>query len=340
MTTVAVEHLEAEPAKAASYAAIACECCGGRNHYRVSVKRGYALRCCCDCGVVFVHPQPTFAQLEALYKKEAGYFCTAETDLKKIPKESALWLDNALIAHGIASGRFLDVGCANGSLIHSMRGLGWDVKGVDLNADAVEIAVKNGLDARVATLETANFPASSFDVVYLGDVIEHVPSPRRTCEEIHRILRPGGLVAMRTPNAACGLARLTLLASRVTGGKLSWAHSEAPYHLHEFTPTSLARLFESVGFEMAWNDCDGNSRFLYKLGATGAFDEVKRQIKQSGAARGGKYRLSKQLVPHLPMLALIGGALLPAYVAGKLFDRLTGSGSAIFIGARKKRNSK
>src|SRR5204863_9881513 len=133
------------------------------------------------------------------------------------------------------------------------------------------------------------FPDNSFDVVYLGDVIEHVASPRRELAEIHRILRPRGIVVLRTPNARSGFAAITLAAARVL--HCSWAHSEAPYHLHEFTRQSLRVLLESLGFGIAWNRAEGSSRFLYKLGATGLFDELKRQLK----GKGNGYRITADL---------------------------------------------
>lgn len=327
MSSVAIEPLATS--SASTDARTPCECCGSARHAPVATKRGWKLRRCNDCGIVFVWPQPTQLELEALYRKEAGYFATAQTDLTSVPAESARWLHDAIAKHGISSGNLLDLGCANGSLMYAMRGLGWETSGVDVNGDAVEIARKHGLDARVGTLESARFDDNTFDVVYLGDVIEHVPSPGAVCQEIHRVLRPGGLVVMRTPNAACGFASLTLSASSITGS--SWAHSEAPYHLHEFTPRGLARLLESIGFDIAWNTRDGRSRFLYKLGATGAFDDLKRQLKSTGG-----YRLSGKLLCNLPLIALLGAALLPAYAVGAAYDRITGGGVAIFIGARKR----
>src|SRR5436309_1158187 len=144
--TLAVEQPATARAPVIGATAIACECCGSRRHARVARKRGYPLRRCADCGVVFVHPQPKAMELEALYRKEAGYFATAQRDLSSVPASSALWLDHVLKNHGVASGRFLDVGCANGALIHAMRGLGWGVSGVDVNTDAVEIARNNGLE--------------------------------------------------------------------------------------------------------------------------------------------------------------------------------------------------
>ena len=327
MSSVAIEPLATSSADVG--ALTPCECCGSARHAPVATKRGWKLRRCGDCGIVFVSPQPTPRELEALYRKEAGYFATAQTDLTSVPATSAKWLHDAVAKHGISSGKFLDLGCANGSLMYAMRGLGWQVSGVDVNGDAVEIARKHDLDARAGTLESAHFDDDAFDVVYLGDVIEHVPAPRAVCQEIHRVLRPGGLVVMRTPNAACGFAALTLAASSITGS--SWAHSEAPYHLHEFTPQGLARLLESLGFEVAWNTRDGRSRFLYKLGATGAFDDLKRQMKSTGG-----YRMSAKLLCNVPLIALLGAALLPAYALGAAYDRITRGGAAIFIGARKR----
>src|SRR4051812_3083915 len=116
--------LPSSPATAGAAENARCECCGSGDHHRVSRKRGYALRRCRDCGVVFVSPQPTTQQLDALYRKESGYFATAQTDLSSVPAASALWLENALLDGGAVKGRFLDVGCANGSLMHAMRGLG------------------------------------------------------------------------------------------------------------------------------------------------------------------------------------------------------------------------
>src|SRR5205814_1991160 len=83
----------------------------------------------------------------------------------------------------------------------------------------------------------------------------------------------------------------TLAAARVL--HCSWAHSEAPYHLHEFTRQSLRVLLESLGFQIAWNRADGSSRFLYKLGASGLFDELKRQLKR----KGNGYRITAELRP-------------------------------------------
>jgi hypothetical protein len=49
----------------------------------------------------------------------------------------------------------------------------------------------------------------------------------------------------------------------------------------------------------------------------------------------GGYRLSGRLICNLPLIGLLATALLPAYVIGGAYDRLTGGGVAIFIGARK-----
>jgi 2-polyprenyl-3-methyl-5-hydroxy-6-metoxy-1,4-benzoquinol methylase len=329
MSTLAFNNAAGHFPEPATTTIAPCECCGSALHAPVASRHGYGLRRCRNCGVVGVSPTPTADELDLVGRQSSVDFIAGQADLTRLPPSSALWLDNALIQHGVASGRFLDVGCGDGSLIHCMRGLGWNVFGVDVNPQAVAIARCHGLNAIAGTLESAHFADNSMDVAYLGDVIERVSSPRQLLEEIHRILRPRGIVVLRTPNARSGFATITLAASRVLG--CAWAHSEAPLHLHEFTRTSLAMLLKSVGFAVKWNRAKGRSRFSQKLAVTGLFDFGKRRMKNSGA-----FRLGAGVISRLPLIGLAIAGIAGAYAVGRAWDIVTGGGESIFIGARKK----
>ena len=254
-----------------------CECCGGAHHEAVAMRRGLTLRRCRDCGVVFVWPRPT----ERMPANPPAAI--------NVPPDSALAMDNALIRHGIASGKFLEIGFAGEKpTLASMSRLNWTVTGVGIN-DAPEL------------FQAANFADSSFDVVYVGSgVIAHVASPRKLLADARRILRPRGLLVLRTPNARSGFAMLTLAAARVAHG--SWIHSQAPHHLHEFTRRSLRMLLESLGYELAWNRATGTSGLLPGAGANGLFERL---------------------------------ALMPVRAMGTVLDLLSRGGSELFIGARK-----
>lgn len=139
-----------------------------------------------------------------------------------------------------AGGWLLDVGCGNGAYLRAMRDLGWEVYGVEIHAETTRRAREAwGLDVRQGTLEEAGFPDGAFDVITFWHTLEHLPSPRRTLAECLRLLRPGGLVMLETPNLGGPGARLF-------GGR--WFHLDAPRHFYAFTPDTLRNLLVQVGF--------------------------------------------------------------------------------------------
>jgi SAM-dependent methyltransferase len=92
----------------------------------------------------------------------------------------------------VGGGAILDIGC--GSKKHP------GAVGLDISADT---------DADIVhDLDDFPYPVkdSSFDVVLMQDVIEHVAEPMRVAAELHRILRPGGRLQLRTPHFSSALA--------------------------------------------------------------------------------------------------------------------------------------
>jgi 2-polyprenyl-3-methyl-5-hydroxy-6-metoxy-1,4-benzoquinol methylase len=134
--------------------------------------------------------------------------------------------------------RLLDVGCAAGNLIQRYRDLGWDVKGVEMSANAVEIARGRGLDVHLGTIYEAPFETGSFDMIVLSHVIEHVLEPDRFLARCAEFLAPGGLLVLATPNAD-GIG-LSLYGS-------CWFPLDAPRHLMLFDPKTIRMLGEKAG---------------------------------------------------------------------------------------------
>ena len=139
-------------------------------------------------------------------------------------------------------GRLLDAGCGNGGFLFRMKERGWAVQGVDFDAKAIENARrKYGLQLLVGDLKGAQFPTASFDAITMNHVIEHVPDPFDELRECHRLLKPGGVLVILTPN-------IQSMGHQIF--KQHWRGLEPPRHLHIFSVGALRAAALSVGLEI------------------------------------------------------------------------------------------
>ncbi len=139
------------------------------------------------------------------------------------------------------NGQLLDIGCGNGEALQNMADLGWQVRGVDFDPIAVQIAQKKGLEVRLGKLAAQDYPSAFFDAITMSHVIEHVHDPLSLLGECRRILKPGGRLVVVTPNSrSWGHQRF----------RANWMHLDPPRHLHVFNEQSLRRLIETAGFRV------------------------------------------------------------------------------------------
>jgi methionine biosynthesis protein MetW len=109
--------------------------------------------------------------------------------------------------------KVLDLGCGDGFFSQRIQeAMGASVCGVDISLEATEKARERGIDARQCDLnEGICFEAESFDLVFCGEVIEHVFDPDFLLDEIGRVLVPAGNLILSTPNLAAWYNRILLL---------------------------------------------------------------------------------------------------------------------------------
>lgn len=135
------------------------------------------------------------------------YFKRAAYSDVSFDRFSQYWWSNrfyALLArrHGPNSGRVLEVGCGLGHL------LGWltdkyQVFGADINAWALtqsRLNVPQGNFVLLSAEDLGAFQDSSFQIVIAKHVVEHLHDPERAIAEMSRVLAPGGLLLLATPN--------------------------------------------------------------------------------------------------------------------------------------------
>lgn len=250
----------------------ACEVCGSREHLNLYAVDGWPVVRCVRCGLVFVATVPSAEQLIALYDasyyedaSQPGYGGYAAAEQRKRHHDRTL-LDQ-IEAMG-RRGDMLEIGCAYGYFLDEARRRGWRVRDVEPSEHAVRHATQElGLDVSCTAFTDLPTEPEVLDAFTLWDVIEHLPNPRQTVKHAHAWLRPGGMLALSTGDAAS-------LTARLHG--VDWSLMTPPWHQFYFSRPTMRRLLEGAGFEIVRFGGDGNI----------AVDRSSRRPRVPGAIAG------------------------------------------------------
>ena len=154
----------------------------------------------------------------------------------------------------------LDVGCATGRLVKFFNDNNFQAYGCDIADVAVRGAReinKNGVIFKASATKLP-FKKNSLDFITAISIIEHLTpkEAEKFIKETMRVLKPGGLIFLITPNFATPLRLIH---------RQNWFAYKDPTHVNFYTPWSLARFLNKFGF--------GNFKFTFKAFYHPAFDE-------------------------------------------------------------------
>lgn len=171
----------------------------------------------------------------AFFDAESGFYDAAFD--ARTPAGHALRtrLAASLRLLGRGPGRVLDAGMGPGRLLDELARNGWSVAGADLS-EAMVMRARRRLPAAAelvkARLESLPFPSESFDAVAATGVLEYVDDLDAAVQELARVLRPGGVAVMSTPNPSSlyGLWRRRLVypLARVVKSRIRGARPAPP----------------------------------------------------------------------------------------------------------------
>ncbi len=156
--------------------------------------------------------------------------------------------------------RVIELGSYAGGFLHVAREWGWRVEGIDIGEDVTRFANENGYPTRLGTLAECGYPAHSIDGVFIWNCFDQLTDPNGTLAEAGRILKPGGLLVLRAPNA---------LFYRLSRPLLQFARQSDPPDLAETT----------IGKVMGYNNLLG---FPYQFGY--APPNLRRMAERHGFA--------------------------------------------------------
>lgn len=184
--------------------------------------------------------EPTMEEVDAFYNDHSYFYGSAERgydDYDAEEERQAVHIERRLDRLGPAAGGLLDVGCAAGFFLKAAESRGWAVSGIEL-AREMRVRASASIHGEVAD-DWDGLTTHAYGAVTMWDYIEHVPRPVDELERAWRALRPGGRIAISTPNAGHLQARRDLR---------SWREMKPPAHLTFFRPSELRSALEKAGF--------------------------------------------------------------------------------------------
>jgi SAM-dependent methyltransferase len=239
----------------------ACPNCGRSNADQPAVdysRAPWRIKKCTGCAFVYLENPPPYSALSEDFAWEKTYESERERRAASEPffymlgrgvihfKRRALKRNKLrrLLRTDFAPGNLLDVGCGGGGNL-----VGWEGRfvpfGVEISkalaAEANRIATERGGYAiHGSAMEgIAKFPEKFFQGAVLRSYLEHEVNPRGVLQALRRIMAPGGMILIKTPNFAC-------VNRHIRGAK--WCGFRLPDHVNYFTPQSLRRIVTESGF--------------------------------------------------------------------------------------------
>lgn len=208
---------------------------------------------CNVCGNLYLNPRPVRDELSRIYPPNY-YAYNYDTSINPIALKAKEFLDRRKVKTwlkyvniDLTNLNFLDVGCGNGRYLQMLHRLGVpksQLYGIEMSQEAIETLRQEGYQGFYGRLEDVEnkLPENTFDLIVLLQVIEHVEHPRAIVQTLSRLLRPGGVLVLETPNTQ------SLDVNLFRQGY--WGGYHFPRHWNLFDRSTLTRLVTQASLEV------------------------------------------------------------------------------------------
>jgi 2-polyprenyl-3-methyl-5-hydroxy-6-metoxy-1,4-benzoquinol methylase len=310
-----------------------CPACDGRQFrtlfrgedrlYHTTEKQFLVVECS-GCQLMRLYPWPSPDELKTYYPDRYWFHPSPSTAegleeryRRFVLRDHVSFVRKALTG-APSEGPILDVGCGGGLFPRMLTESGAPAFGLDFSSSAAQVAwQQNQVPAVCGTLSSAPFAPSTFRLVTMFHVLEHLYDPGAYLEAAFTLLAPNGRLVVQVPNAECW--QMLLFGA-------GWNGLDVPRHLIDFRARDLENLLTSSGFEIIRSKYfslrDNPAGFATSLAPS--LDPMARRVRQ--APESSRARLWKDLAYLFLVIAALPVTMLEAACR---------AGSTVMIEARK-----
>lgn len=254
-------------------------------------KERFPIAICYSCTAMFTQNIPDASSIAPYYKSEE-YISHTNTSkgfvnqLYQTVRKRTIRQKRRLIEHhtNLKQGSLLDVGSGTGVFVSAMQQHGWQVTGLEPDADARKVASEiNGIELGDIS-SFYQLPNNSYDAITLWHVLEHVHDLHGYMTKLKSLLKEKGKLFIAVPNYTCKDAVIY---------RENWAAWDVPRHLYHFSPVSMKKLVEKHGLRIEgskpmWYDSFYVSMLSskYRSGKTKLFESFINGLRSNWKALG------------------------------------------------------
>jgi len=214
-----------------------CAVCKSSERKKIYTIKGFEVVKCLSCDFVYVNPRVSNEDLPKLYSEnyfnnsQYGYLeYEATAHLRK--KNFERWYKDISKFLSPEKGKVLDIGCASGYFLETLRNKGWEVQGIELDSEMIKVLHEKNIPVYTNTLNTFE-TSEKYHLITLFDVLEHLPDADKTFEKLAAMLHPEGVIALITPDVSS--FQHSLFGKR-------WFQFKPQEHIHYFSPKTLQKV--------------------------------------------------------------------------------------------------
>lgn len=207
---------------------------------------------CLSCGLLFINPKPPATEIEQLYVEQE------EVNPKETRKLDKLIANIEIVIERPEARplKVLDIGSQNGTFLQRLKSIKRiELHGIEPSLEAFKKSkIDPELNVKLGFFDSSEYSPGYFDLVHLGDVIEHLQNPVKMVEEVKSILGSRGYFIVTTPVTDCPYVEIFNSQHKKLRAKLPLAYLTPPHHLLYFRSTGLDELMKSANFskKLSW----------------------------------------------------------------------------------------